>query len=132
MELTSKGHFIVSSDLYNDLEFAAKSIKTNYESLSSEDSGRTDDGVMRINWIFRRIRKVEIEMPPMKAAEVSKLLSAVQGQEYYLTYFDMLDNTEKTIKVYTSNSSGECYSGILLNGLYQGVSFNAIELAGEA
>lgn len=127
MALASKGHFIIDGDL----EFAAKAIKIGYESLSAEDSGRTDDGVMRINWIFRRIRKVEIEMPPMTSAEVSRLLSAVQGQEYELTYFDILDDAEKTIKVYTSNSSGDCYSGIVLNGLYQGVSFNAIELAGE-
>lgn len=127
MALTSKGHFIIDGDL----EFAAKAIKIGYESLSGEDSGRTADGVMRINWIFRRIRKVEIEMPPMTAIEASVLLSAIQGQEYQLTYFDVLDNTEKTIEVYTSNSSGDCYNGILLNGLYQGISFNAIELAGE-
>lgn len=127
MALTSKGHFIINGDK----EFVAKSLNINYESLSGEDSGRTDDGVMRINWIFRRIRKVEIEMPPMTSAELSEILSLVQGQEYELTYFDLLDNTEKTISVYTSNSKGECYSGIILNGLYQGVSFNAIELAGE-
>lgn len=126
MALTTKGNFII-----DDLEFAAKAIKVGYESLSAEDSGRTADGVMRINWIFRRIRKVEIEMPPLKSYEVSQLLALVQGQEYDLTYFDPLDNSEKTIRVYTSNSSADCYSGILVNGLYQGVSFNAIEMAGE-
>ena len=61
MALTTQGHFKIN----DDKEFVAKSLKVNYESLSGEDSGRTDDGVMRINWIFRRIRKVEIEMPPM-------------------------------------------------------------------
>ena len=127
MALTTKGNFII-----DDLEFAAKAIKLGYESLSAEDSGRTADGVMRINWIFRRIRKVEIEMPPLKSQEVSRLLALVQGQEYDLTYFDPLEDNEKTIRVYTSNSSADCYSGILVNGLYQGVSFNAIEMAGEA
>ena len=127
MALTTQGHFKIN----DDKEFVAKSLKVNYESLSGEDSGRTDDGVMRINWIFRRIRKVEIEMPPMTSQELSKLLSRVQGQEYYLTYYDPLDNVERRAKVYTSNSKTDLYSGIIMNGLWQGVSFNAIELEGE-
>lgn len=127
MALTTQGHFKIN----DDKEFVAKSLKVNYESLSGEDSGRTDDGVMRINWIFRRIRKVEIEMPPMTSQELSRLLSRVQGQEYYLTYYDPLDNVERKAKVYTSNSKTDLYSGIIMNGLWQGVSFNAIELEGE-
>ena len=126
MALTSKGHFRIDGN-----EFVAKKLDTQYESLAGEDSGRTDDGVMHINWVFRKIRKIEIEMPPMTANEVSALLRLVQGQEYELTYFDVLDNNERTIKVYTSNSKSDLYSGFVLNGLYQGVSFNAIELEGE-
>ena len=127
MALTTQGHFKIN----DDKEFVAKSLKVNYESLSGEDSGRTDDGVMRINWIFRKIRKVEIEMPPMTSQELSRLLSRVQGQEYYLTYYDPLDNVERKAKVYTSNSKTDLYSGFVMNGLWQGVSFNAIELEGE-
>ena len=126
MALTTKGHFKINNE-----QFEAKSLRVNYESLSGEDSGRTDDGVMRINWIFKKVRKVEIEMPPMKSPDLSKLLSLVQGQEYNLTYFDPLDNAEKTIQVYTSNSKTDLYSGMILGGLWQGVAFNAIELAGE-
>lgn len=127
MALTSKGHFKV-----NGKEFAAKAIKVGFESLSGSDSGRTEDGVMHINWIFRRIRKVEITMPPCTSEEVSALLSLVQGQEYSLTYFDPLENKEKMIGVYTSTTAADMYSGIIRNGLWQGVSFNAIEMAGEA
>lgn len=126
MALTSKGHFMV-----NGKEFAAKSINVNFESLSGDDSGRTSDGVMHIYWIFRKIRKIEIEMPPCSSAEASEILFLVQGQEYNLTYFDPLYNAEKTIKVYTSNSKSELYNGIIINGMWQGISFNAIELAGE-
>lgn len=127
MALTTQGHFIINGDK----EFSAKSLRVGFESLAGEDSGRTDDGVMRINWIFRKIRKVEIEMPPMTSAKVAELLGLVQGQEYRLTYYDPLDNVERTIEVYTSNSKTDLYSGVILNGLWQGVSFNAIELAGE-
>ena len=126
MALTSKGHFKV-----NGTEYVAKSIKVDLESLASEDSGRTDDGVMHINWVLKKIRKVFIEMPPSTTADIAPLLSAVQGQTYSLTYFDPLDNAEKTITAYTSKGSSSLYSGVLYNGLWQGTQFNAIELGGE-
>ena len=126
MALTSKGHFQV-----NGTEYKAQSIKVNLESLASEDSGRTDDGVMHINWVLKKIRKVEIQVAPSTTAVIAPLLSAVQGQTYSLTYFDPLANAEKTITAYTSTSSSELYSGILYNGLWQGTQFNAIELGGE-
>lgn len=112
--------------------FVAQSLKPNFESLASENSGRTDDGVMRITWVLRKIRKLEITMPPMTASEVSQLLSLVQGQEYSITYHDPLANADKTLSVYTSNSSADCYSGVIRNGLYTNVAFNAIELGGES
>ena len=126
MALTSKGHFKV-----NGTEYKAQSIKVNLESLASEDSGRTDDGVMHINWILKKIRKVFIEMPPSITTDIAPLLSAVQGQTYSLTYFDPLDNAEKTITAYTSKGSSSLYSGVLYNGLWQGTQFNAIEVGGE-
>lgn len=86
---------------------------------------------MHIYWVYNRIRKVEITMPPCTTAESARILSLVQGKEYSLTYFDILNNAEKTITVYTSNSSGDIKSGVILNGLVTGLKFSAIELAGE-
>lgn len=120
------GYFTVGGKSY-----PAKSLKIKFESLASEDSGRTDDGVMNIGWVYRRLRKLEITLAPCSAQTVSSLFSAVQGQEYSLTYFDPLTNNWRTGTFYTSNSSADLYSGVILNGLYQNVSFNAIELAGE-
>lgn len=128
MALTTRGHFKIN-DTY---EFVPKTLEVNYESLVSDNSGRTDDGVMHIYWVKRRVRKVKIEMPPMKnSTELAQLFALVQGREYTLTYWDPLENSEKTINVYTSNSATDMYSGVLYNGLWQGIKFNAIELAGE-
>lgn len=127
MALTNKGCFQI-----NGKEYIAKELNTSYESLASDDSGRTLDGVMHIYWVRRRVRKISIEMPPTAdKAMIAALLASVQGQEYQLTYWDALENAEKTINVYTSNSKSDFYSGILYNGVLQGVTFNAIELAGE-
>ena len=127
MALTDKGCFQV-----NGTEYKAQEISTSYESLASDDSGRTQDGVMHIYWVRRRVRKVSIEMPPTSdKAMIAQLLASVQGQEYNLTYWDQLENAEKTINVYTSTSKSDWYNGVIYNGIVQGVSFNAIELAGE-
>lgn len=127
MALSNKGCFMI-----NGVEYVAKSLTTNYESLVSEESGRTLDGVMHVYWVKRRVRKISIELPPTAdRADIAALLYSVQGQEYDLTYWDAINNTETTIRVYTSNSKSDFYSGVLYNGVYQGITFNAIELAGE-
>lgn len=115
----------------NNTNFSIKSLKVNWESLQADDSGRTDDGVMHITWVMRKVRKLEISLPPCTSQKISQLFSLVQGQEYNITYFDPLENKTKTIKVYTSNSSADCYSGVLKGGIWQNAAFNAIELAGE-
>lgn len=102
-----------------------------YDSLATEDSGRSVDGMMHISWILTRARKVEIQLPPCTSAYASKVLKRVMGKKYYITYWDLITNEEKTIYVYTSNGKGSLYSGVVRNGLYQGITFNAIEIMGE-
>lgn len=115
----------------NGQKFAVQSLKVNWESLQADDSGRTDDGVMHITWVKRKVRKLEIGLPPCTSQKISALFSLIQGQEYNITYFDPLENKEKAIRVYTSNSSTDCYSGVIKGGIWQNATFNAIELAGE-
>lgn len=127
MSLTARGKIKIN----NSQEFDVKNINPRWESIQTANSGRSDDGVMHIFWVKRKVRKLEITLPPSTASQVNAVLSLVQGQEYTLTYFDPLANAEKTINVYTSNSSANMYSGVLYNGLWQDVTFNAIELGGE-
>lgn len=127
MNLTHRGNFIIN----DELEVAPRSLLVHYDSLASSNSGRTLDGVMHIYWVFNRIRKLEIELRPSTPAEVSQILNLVQGKFYNITYWDVLENKQMTIQVYTSNSDADWYSGIVKNGLLQGIKFHAIELAGE-
>lgn len=123
MALSGKGNFIVGST-----EYSPKSLKLTYDSLATSKSGRSDNGTMNITWVRKNIRKIEIEMPPMSATDLTALLTAVSGQIYYMTFYDLRAGAEATVRVYTSNTQGECYSGVLHNGLYQGVQFSAIEV----
>lgn len=106
-------------------------LQIDYDSLATEDSGRSVSGYMDITWILTRARKVEVQLPPCSSAFASQVLKRVMGKKYYITYWDLINNAEKTCYVYTSKSNGSLYSGVLHNGLYQGVTFNAIEIMGE-
>lgn len=123
MSLSGKGNFKIGTK-----EYSPKSLKVTYDSLATAKSGRADDGTMKITWVRTNIRKVEITMPPMKMAALSTLLNAVSGKKYNMTFHDPRANEEVTVEMYTSNTQGECYSGVLYNGLYQGVQFSAIEV----
>ena len=115
----------------NGIGFKAKTFKISWESLAADDSGRTLDGVMHIYWVRRNVRKIEITMPPCEYYTIQTLVNLVQGKEYNLTYWDPVSNGSKTIRVYTSNSQTDMYSGVIHNGLYNGFEFHAIELAGD-
>lgn len=106
-------------------------LQIDYDSLATEDSGRSVSGYMDITWILARVRKLEIQLRPCSSAYASQVLKRVMGKKYYITYWDLYDNAEKTIYVYTSNGNGNVYSGVIHNGLYQGVTFNAIEIMGD-
>ena len=123
MALSSKGNFQIGTK-----EWSPKSLKFTYDSLATSKSGRADDGTMKITWVRTNIRKIEITMPPMKASALDDLLTAVSGKKYNMTFYDPRTASEVTVQMYTSNAQGECYSGVLLNGLYQGVQFSAIEV----
>jgi len=100
--------------------------KVELESLAGEGSGRTDDGIMHIEWIRTNIRKVYIKYDAMTKAEMAFMLNLVQGKEYTLTYEDPILGVN-TIDCYTSNSSAEMYSAVLYNGLWRNITFNCIE-----
>lgn len=123
MALSGKGNFKIGTK-----EWSPKSLKFTYDSLATSNSGRSDDGTMHITWVRQNIRKLEIEMPPMKASDLDDLLTAVSGKTYTMIFYDPKTATEVSVQMYTSTTQGSCYSGVLHNGLYEGVQFSAIEV----
>ena len=119
--------FYLSSDGSNWEAFPAKSLKESDESLASEDSGRTLDGVMHIYWVQRDLKKIEIVLPPSTSDMINRVKQIVQGKEYYIR-FKSFEGGYITRYVYTSNLHTNMYSGLLFNGLWQDFEFHAIEL----
>lgn len=114
----------------NNIEYDVKSCKVEIAGLEADDSGRTDDGVYHYNYIYNRGRNITIQLVPTTQATVAALLNAVAGKTYNLTYYDPIAG-EKTIQAHTKSTSGSLYSGVLLNGLWSGVSFKAEQIGGE-
>lgn len=114
----------------NNIEYDVKSCKVEIAGLEADDSGRTDDGVYHYNYIYNRRRNITIQLVPTTQETVAALLNAVAGKTYNLTYYDPIAG-EKTIQAHTKSTSGSLYSGVLLNGLWSGVSFKAEQIGGE-
>lgn len=114
----------------NNIEYDVKSCKVEIAGLEADDSGRTDDGVYHYNYIYNRGRKITIQLVPTTQETVAALLNTVAGKTYNLTYYDPIAG-EKTIQAHTKSTSGSLYSGVLLNGLWSGVSFKAEQIGGE-
>lgn len=127
-DYVGKETFAISPNNKDWIWFPAKSLKDSDESLASEDSGRTLDGVMHIYWVQRDLKKVEIVLPPCTYHLIANLKAMVQGKEYYIRYKSMESADYITRHVYTSNLSANMYSGVLYNGLWQDFEFHAIEL----
>ena len=89
--LTNKAHVLISAgstptNVEIAAQFAPMSMKPSIESLATEDSGRSDDGVMHIYWVLDRIRKLEITLRPDTTDNISSILNKVVGKEYYITF----------------------------------------------
>lgn len=123
MSLTTKGHFKIGNT-----EFVASAIRPIFDSLADENSGRDDNGVMHIYWKRPKMRKWEITMPPMTSTQAAALINLIQGKTYTLTIWDISANAEVNVNVYTSNSAADMYSGVIMNGLWRGFKFSAIEM----
>jgi len=123
---------IQSYDLGQSVTFAPKAELTyDLDSLATSDSGRDDSGMMHIDFILTRARKLNIVLPPMTGQAVNKILDMVQGRIYWITYRDPITNASKRSLAYTSKSKATLYSGVIRGGIWQDCSFNAIEMKGE-
>lgn len=107
----------------------APSTQISHESIQSSDTGRTEDGVMHIDWVRTNMVKVNMQWSYLTGSEVAYLEELMQGKEFTLTYFDK--GSTYTADVYVSNMSYTKKSDALYTdegGLYSSITANAIEI----
>jgi hypothetical protein len=122
-KLDTAGEWMVGS---SHLYIPSAGIQVEHSNLAGSSSGRTEDGVMHIDWIRRDIRKVHLRWSVLTASELDYVLGLMQGKEFTLTFKDR--GRVQTMKAYSSESSYTYYSAALGEDFYTDVSINAIEM----
>ena len=122
-KLDTKNEWMVNG---NHLYIPSAGIQVEHTNLAGSSSGRTEDGVMHIDWIRRDIRKVHLRWSVFTARELDYILGLMQGKEFVLTFKDR--GVVQTMNAYSSESTYTYYSAAFDNDLYTDVSINAIEM----
>lgn len=122
-KLDTAGEWKVNS---SPLYIPSAGIKVEHTNLAGSSSGRTEDGIMHIDWVRRDIRKVNLQWSVLTASELDYILGLMQGKEFTLTFKDR--GKVQTMSAYSSESSYTYYSAALGEDIYTDVSINAIEM----
>lgn len=112
-----------------EVEFPLSRLVVDFESLAKPDSGRSDNGVMHLDFIKPRLRKLKCTIVPSPQNKISQYLDAVLGKKYSIKYIDPIHGLHQ-LYVYTSAGSAELYNARLHGGLWYNVTFNAIDMGG--
>ena len=122
-KLDTAGEWEVNS---SPLYIPSAGIRVEHTNLAGSSSGRTEDGVMHIDWVRRDIRKVNLQWKVLTGTELNYILGLMQGKEFTLTFKDR--GQVQTMSAYSSESSYTYYSAALGQDIYTDVSINAIEM----
>ena len=122
-KLDTAGEWMVNS---SHLYVPSNGIKVEHTNLAGSSSGRTEDGVMHVDWVRRDIRKVNLRWKVLTGTELNYILGLMQGKEFTLTFKDR--GQVQKISAYSSESSYTYYSAALGEDIYTDVSINAIEM----
>lgn len=122
-KLDTAGEWKVNS---SHLYIPSAGIQVEHTNLAGSSSGRTEDGIMHIDWVRRDIRKVKLQWKVLTASELDYVLGLMQGKEFTLTFKDR--GRVQTMSAYSSESSYTYYSAALGEDIYTDVSINAIEM----
>lgn len=101
-------------------------IQVSHSNLAGSSSGRTEDGIMHIDWVRRDIRKVHLMWKVLTGSEMDYIMGLMQGKEFTLTFKDR--GKVQTMTAYSAESSYTYYSAALGEDIYTDVSINAIEM----
>lgn len=97
-----------------------------HENIAGSSSGRTEDGIMHIDWVRRDVRKVGLKWSVMTEDELDYIIGLMQGKEYVFTFVDR--GAVCTMNAYSSNCTYTLKTYNQGEALYTDVAINVIEL----
>ena len=122
--LDTKGYWKVGSSA---IYVPSINTKVEHSNVAGASSGRSEDGIMHIDWVRRDVRKVFLKYPAMTKAELSYMIGLMQGKEFTFTFRDQ--GATKTMSAYVGESSYEFYnySNVYNDEVYVNVEIHVIE-----
>ena len=122
-KMDTAGEWMIDS---SHLYIPSAGIKVEHSNLAGASSGRTEDGVMHIDWVRRDLRKVYLQWKVLTGSEMDYIMSLMQGKEFTLTFKDR--GKVQKMSAYSSASTYTYYSAALGEDIYTDVSIDAIEM----
>ena len=122
--LDTKGYWKVDDHAI----YVPTDIDIEHDNVVTSDSGRVESGKMRITWVRRDVRKINLTYEHITGAEVDHMVSLMQGKEFTFTYYD---NGIKTISAYCGKCSyGQKNLSSYTNdgGIYKDFKINVVEM----
>lgn len=121
---TANEWMVDSSHIY----IPATPCKVEHSNVVGASSGRSEDGIMRIDWVRRDVRKVFLTYKAMSAHELSYMMSLLQGKEFSFTFLDQ--GSVQTMNAYVGESNYQFYtnSSLYPESIYTDVEIHVIEL----
>ena len=118
--LDTAGQWMVDS---SHLYIPAYNTKIEHSNVASAATGRSEDGIMRIGWIRRDVRKVYLRYSAMSASELAYTMGLLQGKEFTFKFPDQGSTQE--ISAYVGESS---YNEYTMSSLYDEPIFTDVEI----
>ena len=121
---TANEWMVDSSHLY----IPSYKTKVEHSNVAGSSTGRSEDGIMRIDWVRRDVRKVFLKYAAMSASELSYTMGLLQGKEFSFKFMDQ--GSVQTMNAYVGESSYNYYthSNIYDEDIYTDVEIHVIEL----
>lgn len=121
---TANEWMVDSSHIY----IPATPCKVDHSNVVGSASGRSEDGIMRIDWVRTDVRKVYLNYKAMSAHELSYMVGLMQGKEFSFKFKDQ--GSVETINAYVGETKYQFYtdSSLYGEGIYVDVEINVIEL----
>ena len=109
-----------------DFSYLVSGLKTGFETLVSDNSGRNAAGNTVIDVINQK-DKIYVTLRHTTAEEMNAFLKAIEGYVVSVTYLNPRTRALKTIRAYTGTPEPEYYT-ISNKTIYKPMSINFIEL----
>lgn len=123
--LDTQGHWMIGS---NHIYIPSYNTKVEHSNVVGSSSGRSEDGIMRIDWVRRDVRKVYLKYSMMSASELNYLFNLTQGKEFTFTFMDR--GSVQTFNGYVGETEYSYYtaSDLYDEDIYSDVEIHVIEL----